>query len=153
VGFYCPNAFTDPLLPCDAGEQCTSCVLGAGVEYRCVPSQTRDPEGFGQGTADCDTATPVIECDGPEDCFDGEYCVSEGPTLCASEPLFGSCCLSCGAAPECTFCHVDEDCGEAGVCMPLAGEEIGGCTSKPCDDDEPCPAGYTCQSSRCVRAG
>ena len=131
-GFYCPYVAADDAEYCSAGQQCVRCIAGEDSGFRCVPSQARDPDGFTSATVDCNTIDPFTECDGPEDCREGEYCVLDGGTHCANEPLFGSCCIYCDAPPQCTYCSDDEDCGELGVCMEELGlgEGVGACARR-----------------------
>jgi hypothetical protein len=103
---------------CAPGEQCAYCE----GNYLCVPDPEKDPEGYAAATAQCSTtATVLAECDGPEDCPEGEYCtvgVTKVSLKCSPMPASpaGECCLSCFAWPSCTLCQRDADCPSGEYC-------------------------------------
>jgi hypothetical protein len=123
-GFPC-----DGTKHCNAGERCSSCNTGEGIFGLCTPDPVRDPDGYQAATATCpggitDTYT---DCDGPEDCPSGKYCVVGAMPyllggLCITEAEFpptapGSCCYSCDALPVCTLCWTDTDCPPTMLCL------------------------------------
>ncbi|MFM7204115.1 MAG: hypothetical protein ACKO6N_25315 [Myxococcota bacterium] len=64
------------------------------------------------------------------DCSVGEYC----------DPFTGTCYAAAG--PFCKPCTSSSDCGDGtSVCTSVGG---GRYCAPACDDDHPCPAGYTC---------
>ena len=77
-----------------------------------------------------------MECDEPEDCAEGEYCVypkgGKGRAVCSSEPVVDppiSCCFTCDSIPVCTLCRTEDDCPETFICVPAPGAPngLGGC--------------------------
>jgi hypothetical protein len=117
---------------CLPGQACILCVLeGASTSERlCVPHPIDDPMGYASATTACRTTTVFNDCDGPEDCAAGEYCVAregvDGFQRCRSMPSTElSCCFSCGALTDCTLCNTTEDCPDGEVCEPATSELMG----------------------------
>ncbi len=121
---------------CAPGEQCVTC----DASWLCVPDPARDPNGYATATADCTSTDLVAECDGPEDCAKGEYCVSgpSGKALRCSPAEPGmtplDCCLPCfEAGTSCTLCWTDADCpaGESCTAKQVWTNDVGGCLPGP----------------------
>ena len=134
-GFACDSRH------CAAGELCVGCLvpqLGTGLD--CVPDPRREPEAYAASDAShCMFPRGYIDCDGPEDCPPGLYCVLGAVGLaygaqCLQQPPEPdrSCCFDCDAVvlPLCALCAVDSDCPAGNVCIPPpAGyrPDMGGC--------------------------
>jgi hypothetical protein len=133
---------TDPLLgvSCDSarcapGQACVHCrsESAASSERICVPHPVRDPDGYAAATAGCLPTTIYDDCDGPEDCASGEFCVAreaqDGFMRCRSMPAMdlGSCCFSCGAPTSCTLCRTSDDCPDERSCEPVEIAGLMGC--------------------------
>ena len=120
---------------CDAGERCVDCTMVEITLGRCAPDPDRDPSGYAAATANClGVGTRYSDCDGPEDCAHGQYCVVAGNQVggqCQAEPAPepASCCFTCDATPVCTLCWVDNDCPMGFLCGPVsaAPNDVGGC--------------------------
>jgi hypothetical protein len=101
----------------------------------CVPDSASDPAGYQAATASCDFVTELTDCDGPEDCAKGEYCVFGLHNLAASfcspdpAPEPEACCFTCDTVVPCTLCWTSADCAAGNLCAPTAGspQAIGGC--------------------------
>ncbi|WP_437934852.1 hypothetical protein [Sorangium sp. So ce341] len=86
----------------------------------------------------------IGECDGPEDCANGEYCVAMRNIIlniqCSPDPgppPVDCSCLGCwddghGLLRSCTLCRSDADCGAGEVCssrtVGLWRNDVRGCT-------------------------
>jgi hypothetical protein len=125
---------------CELGERCAFCEKAEGTVARCAPDPDEDPDGYHAAMAGCMDANSAqfSDCDGPEDCKSGEYCVygakpGQFGAQCTTEselpdPVTQFCCFTCDALPECTLCWSDEDCPEAQLCTPVdASGGVGGC--------------------------
>jgi len=120
---------------CDPGERCLDCTMAEITLGRCAPDPERDPNGYASATASCLGIGPnYSDCDGPEDCGAGEYCVVANATTlgrcqAAPAPEPATCCFTCDAGPVCTFCWVDNDCPMGFLCQPASGapNHVGGC--------------------------
>lgn len=129
-GFDCDGAEH-----CDRGERCVDCALGASSVGLCAPNPDEDAEAYRAAVAGCrGVGSDFSDCDGPEDCASGEYCVvADGRTSgrCQSEPgsELATCCFSCDAPPICTLCWIDNDCPMGFLCSPTDGapNDVGGC--------------------------
>lgn len=129
-GFGCYGTAT-----CGAGQRCVDCDTGALTVGRCTPDPNRDPAGYQAAVADCLRTPSYSDCDGPEDCVAGEYCVIANNRVngqCQTDPAPNpaTCCFSCDATPVCTLCWIDNDCPMGFLCAPTTGgapNDVGGC--------------------------
>ena len=131
-GFRCYSDAT-----CKTGERCVVCNHGETATALCAPDPDEDPSGYQAATAACTTVeTRYSDCDGPEDCANGEYCAYGGTAQtfgakCQSEPAPepAFCCFTCDAMPVCTLCWNDTDCPVGYLCTPNLGSpnNVGGC--------------------------
>jgi hypothetical protein len=120
---------------CDTGDRCVECDTGEITLGRCTPNPDKDPTGYQTAVASClSVGTHYGDCDGPEDCPHGEYCVVAGlPTIaqCQTDPAPppATCCFTCDALPACTLCWIDNDCPMGFLCVPVSGSpnNVGGC--------------------------
>ena len=126
---------------CVPGEVCVNCdFFGDAFPLICAPDPELDQAGYDARVeeAGCLAVYPQRECDGPEDCTSGEYCVygakpGQFGAACTTEselpdPVTQFCCFTCDAFPKCTLCWTDEDCPEAQLCAPVdASGGLGGC--------------------------
>jgi hypothetical protein len=120
---------------CSAGERCVACYLGTITLGRCAPNPQQDPAGYQAATSGCvDADANYSDCDGPEDCSEGDYCVvaagrEGGRCQADAAPEPTSCCFSCDAPPVCTLCWIDNDCPMGFLCTPTDGapNDVGGC--------------------------
>jgi hypothetical protein len=115
---------------CVPRERCISCQRALLVyELLCVPDPDRDPNGYAAQTRDCASVRDFSDCDGPEDCASGEFCIVDDArgARCNSEPVLNP-CWGCDLAKG-TFCHVDEQCPVGMHCSGGIGygENIFGC--------------------------
>ena len=100
---------------------------------RCVPHPLAQPANYAAAIADClNSPTSYDDCDGPEDCAPGEYCVaiegSQGLSRCRSAPATGSksCCFACNALTNCTLCKTNADCpASEKTCAPVQSGPAG----------------------------
>jgi hypothetical protein len=133
----------DPLLGvdchgqhCELGDVCLPCPGAAALQWLCVPHPVTEPAAFAEATSQCEPPpNEYRECDGPEDCSPGRFCVAkeggaDGGQRCRDEPspVSGSCCFTCGALPNCTLCRDDGDCPDGRSCV-VVFEELRGCKS------------------------
>jgi hypothetical protein len=105
------------------------CPMGSPIDRttRCVPHPVDDRAGFDEAVEEClSEPTTYEECDGPEDCESGEYCVAasgpEGLSRCRATPATGfeTCCFACNALLNCTLCRTSADCpAERSECEPV----------------------------------
>lgn len=112
-----PDGFLCDTDPCEPSEICTACRLGTVTfDYRCTPHPVKDPSGFAASTEDCDEATPMSSCDGPEDCPAGDVCQPdtklEYADVSCSTPS-----EACAPYAYCRSCHTDDDCEEGFQCL------------------------------------
>ena len=123
LGFQCGSAEH-----CDIGKACVRCMLSQDNSVlRCVPHPIDQPTGYAAAMADClNSPTSFDDCDGPEDCAPGEYCVAmegaQGLSRCRSAPATGlkSCCFACDALTNCTLCKTNADCpASENTCAPV----------------------------------
>ena len=123
LGFQCGSAEH-----CDVGQACVRCMLSQDNSVlRCVPHPIDQPTGYAAAMADClNSPTSFDDCDGPEDCAPGEYCVAmegaQGLSRCRSAPATGlkSCCFACDALTNCTLCKTNADCpASEKTCAPV----------------------------------
>jgi hypothetical protein len=121
---------------CKPGERCVECDSGEDlVSEICTPSPTKDPSGYAAATASCLIVRSWFDCDGPEDCPHGEYCVLAPDRIggqCQTDPAPdpATCCFTCDISrPMCTLCWVDNDCQMGFLCTPTEGapNDVGGC--------------------------
>ncbi|HET7539623.1 MAG TPA: hypothetical protein VFK05_07120 [Polyangiaceae bacterium] len=142
-GFHCGGS-----LECPIGALCMFC----GSDYFCAPDPQLDHAGHAAAVAHCPNADTLPEgsflvgqCDGPEDCANGEYCVAKRdiahyPLLLLCSPAPGlspiDCsCLGCWYEKQglhsCTLCRQDADCQPGDVCDPgsvgLWNNDVRGC--------------------------
>jgi hypothetical protein len=111
------------------------CNQGELTTGRCAPDPVTDPDGYRAATTSCLTVgSRYSDCDGPEDCASGQYCVFAGNQLagvCRAEPAPepAACCFTCDAPPVCTLCWSDEDCPAGYSCAPngASPNNVGGC--------------------------
>ncbi len=115
-GVYC---YGSGGVQCTPNEQCMMC----NSTWLCVAKPALDPSGYALAVSQCGgTLALIAECDGPEDCPDGQYCVY-GQTgrnaRCSTTPAVDAidCCLECfDGMAACTFCHSDTDCPAGQAC-------------------------------------
>lgn len=114
---------------CSSGQTCTRCLIANQNLQRCVPNPDQDPTGYANATAACETPPYGREdCNGPEDCKAGQYCVAYEGTLCQAKPSTKqSCCFFCNAITDCTLCHTNQDCPAGETCEPNQGDDSKGC--------------------------
>ncbi len=120
---------------CDPGERCVDCSVGERTRTVCAPDPNRDSAGYQAAVANCfGTTLNYSDCDGPEDCSQGEYCVIANGRVsgqCQTEPAPNpaACCFTCDAPPVCTLCWIDNDCQMGFLCAPTNGtpNDVGGC--------------------------
>ncbi|HXK20001.1 MAG TPA: hypothetical protein VNG33_19455 [Polyangiaceae bacterium] len=114
---------------CSTGQACVRCLVQNQTPQLCVPSPDQDPTGYAIAIKVCD-APPFgrDDCDGPEDCAAGQYCVAREGTRCQAEPSTTSfCCFTCDNIADCTLCHVDQDCPDGETCEPNQAANSNGC--------------------------
>jgi len=131
-GFPC---FGDAL--CDTGKRCVACETSGTYRSLCVPDPDEDASGYAAATTECTTILRYVDCDGPEDCAEDEYCAWVMGGLgahCVTEaelpdPVTATCCFECSALPVCTLCWNDADCPATQVCVAQAGSprNVGRC--------------------------
>ena len=123
LGFQCGSAEH-----CDVGQACVRCMLSQDNSVlRCVPHPIDQPTSYAAALADClNSPISYDDCDGPEDCAPGEYCVAtegtQGLSRCRSAPATGlkSCCFACDALTNCTLCKTNADCpASEKTCAPV----------------------------------
>jgi len=118
-------------LRCVPAERCVTCERALlTYELLCVPDPDRDPNGYAEQTRDCMSVRVFRDCDGPEDCASGEFCIVNMADAigarCDSQPVLNP-CWSCNAVRG-TFCHVDEHCPVGTHCGDVGyGQDIRGC--------------------------
>lgn len=105
---------------CSVGQSCIRCTIQDHTVQRCVPNADQDATGFANANADCEYPVYAREdCDGPEDCAAGQYCVGRQSTRCEAAPATRPfCCFYCNAIAECTLCHTTQDCAPGETCEP-----------------------------------
>jgi hypothetical protein len=115
------------------------CSRGEGSVALCAPDPQDDPAGYQTATASCLDLDmdAYADCDGPEDCGDGEYCtwgVNPGPARpqCVAgpelpDPIPAFCCFTCGSLPECVLCWSSDDCPDTFECRRDDPFDVGGC--------------------------
>ncbi|HVY29566.1 MAG TPA: hypothetical protein VHB79_23565 [Polyangiaceae bacterium] len=129
AGFPCRGSW------CEPGQACLTCCLadGAGCSSRCVPHPALDPAGYDDESALCQAPLRFDECDGPEDCAAGQFCVAregakDGFRRCRDAPsTVHSCCFACDALTDCTLCHDSHDCPVGESCQPNLVDDGMGC--------------------------
>ncbi len=102
---------------CVPGEVCVNCdFFGNALPLICAPDPELDEAGYDARVeeAGCLAVNPAWECDGPEDCALGKYCVASNDL---SYPM-GACvsALPCEAPPSCVICRSDNDCPGRSSC-------------------------------------
>lgn len=103
---------------CTAGETCVNCdFFGDAFPLICAPDPRIDSAAYEAVVTDagCFAVYPIYECDGPEDCRNGERCVYSDD---AEYP--GGACVpdtqACTMPSECVICHDDDDCPVPTTC-------------------------------------
>jgi hypothetical protein len=116
AGFACGAA-----LHCAVIERCVSCQRSVTqYDLLCVPDPDRDPAGYADQTRDCQSARDFTDCDGPEDCKSGQFCIVDGVTPHCSDVPSPASCWACNLARG-QFCHVDGDCPSGLICTDDIG--------------------------------
>jgi len=101
---YCVGA--EPSTPGDERPGQVACGASLACDDLCCVNAISPPYECGIGSCPGDEVQATYECDGPEDCADGELC-------CATTMGDQTCQTECNVAAK---CHVDEDCPAGSVC-------------------------------------
>jgi hypothetical protein len=121
-GFVCASFGT-----CSEGMACVNCDFeGDAINPICTPHPDLDPQGFEVATSHCPGVNLWFECDGAEDCPEGEYCTWERNDSSRSFSL-GECAptpVVCNDEAGCTFCNDAADCPAGWVCRPTEYEGL-----------------------------
>ncbi len=111
-----------------------------------LPDGCTNPAGC-DDTSDSRPEIPETDCDGDEDCDDGNFCTNDRceDKKCVNEPVEG-CCVSDKDCDDGNFCTKDS-CVD-GTCV--FGEPLEGCCNEDeeCDDGDPCTWNQ-CKNHRC----
>lgn len=110
---------------CTPGMACVDCWQTSATNLICVPHPDHDPPGFLEATRECGRSDGWVECDGAEDCAEGEYCTFEpvDPSLPNYWETFrnGQCRLRTMLCETsgCARCNDDSDCLNGWRCTQL----------------------------------
>ncbi len=160
--------------PCTEGEVCAGGTCGGGTAVDCSDQNPCTMDSCEAASGCVNTPLPGVPCSDGDGCTvgdecDGEACVPGATASCDDGlPCTDDTCVPRGETSyRCEYevsagaCFVDERCWSAGdiapdapcdACSPEVDQRewVTKVDGKPCESEEPCPQGETCQGGVCT---